>query len=265
MSDVRDQRLDLRAQEGSFGIELSNSDSTGVTYTRDYEFIPRAFSISTGVMPTVQGSNLSSQNMSFHANGARERDNNFLLDGVDNNDPGNGQLNIVPSVDAIQEYKIQSSTYGAGFGRAGGGVLNVQTKSGTNDFQLTLFEFLRNDIFDARNFFATEKRPYRRNQFGTVVSGPIKKDRAFFFYSFDCNEPMRVHVRRERLVGDRHLGRPLLPFGGQDYVVARVDGDRRVDVSDPDSRSLQVAEDADGLLHLARDGADGVLDALTFT
>src|SRR2546429_1970958 len=101
----------------------------------------------TGVPPMVQGWNLSSQNLSFHANGARERDNNFLLDGVDNNDTGNGQLNIVPSIDAIQEFKISTTQFGAELGRAGGGVLNVQTKSGSNAFHVVLFEFLRNDIF----------------------------------------------------------------------------------------------------------------------
>src|SRR6185295_9845163 len=77
--------------------------------------------LTTGVMPVVQGSNLANQNLSFHSNGGREHDNNFLLDGVDNNDTGNGSLVIVPSVDAIQEFKIQSSSYGAEFGRASGG------------------------------------------------------------------------------------------------------------------------------------------------
>jgi len=95
--------------------------------------------LTTGVQPVVQGSNLSGQNLSFHANGGRERDNNFLLDGVDNNDTGNSQLNIVPSVDAIQEFKISTSAYGAELGRAGGGVLNVQTKSGNNLFHVVLF------------------------------------------------------------------------------------------------------------------------------
>jgi hypothetical protein len=143
--------------------------------------------LTTGVMPVVQGSNLSSQNLSFEANGGRERDNNFLLDGVDNNDPGNGQLNIVPSVDAIQEFKISTTNYGAELGRAGGGVLNVQTKSGANDYRAVFFEFLRNNAFDARNFFAPTKPPYKRNQFGTVLSGPIKKDRAFFMFNYEGN------------------------------------------------------------------------------
>src|SRR6185436_7763071 len=175
----------LQSETATLGQVIDSRQMTDIPLNKRH--FMQLTTLTTGVMPVVQGSNLAGQNLSFHANGARERDNNFLLDGVDNNDPGNGQLNIVPSVDAIQEFKIQASTYGAEFGRAGGGVLNVQTKSGTNDFHLTLFEFLRNDVFDARNFFAAKKPPYRRNQFGTVVTGPIKKDRAFFMFNYEGN------------------------------------------------------------------------------
>lgn len=141
--------------------------------------------LTVGVQPSVEGSNLSQQSLSFHSEGARERDNNFLFDGVDNNDPGNGQLVIIPSIDAIQEFKVQTSTYGAELGRAGGAAVNIQTKAGSNQFHGTVFEFLRNDIFDARSFFATRKPPYRRNQYGTVISGPIKKDHSFFMFNWE--------------------------------------------------------------------------------
>jgi len=141
--------------------------------------------LAPGIQPSVEGSNLSNQNLSFHAMGAREVDNNFLFDGVDNNDTGNAQLVVVPSIDAIQEFKIQSSTFGAEFGRAAGAVVNIVTKSGANNVRFTVFEFLRNDKFDARNFFAARKEPYRRNQFGLVASGPIKKDRTFWMFNYE--------------------------------------------------------------------------------
>src|SRR5262245_29416301 len=141
--------------------------------------------LAPGIQPSVEGSNLSNQNLSFHAMGAREVDNNFLFDGVDNNDTGNSQLVVVPSIDAIQEFKIQSSTFGAEFGRAAGAVVNIVTKWGTNDFRFTVFEFLRNDKFEVRNFFAARKEPYRRNQFGLVASGPIKKDRTFWLFNYE--------------------------------------------------------------------------------
>ncbi|MBI4474382.1 MAG: carboxypeptidase regulatory-like domain-containing protein, partial [Acidobacteria bacterium] len=143
--------------------------------------------LTAGVQPSVEGSNLSNQNLSFHAMGAREVDNNFLFDGVDNNDTGNAQLVLVPSIDAIQEFKIQSSTYGAEFGRAAGAVVNIVTKAGTNDFHVTAFEFLRRDRFDARNFFASRKQPYERDQYGVVVSGPLVKDRTFWLVNYEAN------------------------------------------------------------------------------
>jgi hypothetical protein len=150
--------------------------------------------LTPGIMPVIEGSNLSGQNLSFEAMGARERDNNFLVDGVDNNDPGNAQMTIVPSIDALEEFKISVGNYGAELGRSAGGVLNVQTKSGTDDFHAVFFEFLRNDLFDSRNFFTTSKPPYRRNQFGTVLSGPIKKDKMFFMFNYEGNRIRNVQT-----------------------------------------------------------------------
>jgi hypothetical protein len=90
---------------------------------------------------------------SFSANGQRTRDNNYMLDGVDNNETWLQTVVIFPSPDALAEFKLQTSTYSAEFGRSLGGVVNLQLKSGTNDFHGSVFEFLRNDRFDANNFF----------------------------------------------------------------------------------------------------------------
>ena len=175
----------LQSETGSLGQLMDSRKVTDIPLNQRH--FMALTTLTTGVMPNVQGSNLAGQNFSFEANGGREADNNFLLDGVDNNDPGNSQLNIVPSIDAIEEFKISTTAFGAELGRAGGGVLNVQTKSGTNDFHAVFFEFVRNNIFDARNFFATTKPPYKRNQFGTVISGPLKKNRAFFMFNYEGN------------------------------------------------------------------------------
>ena len=83
----------------------------------------------------------------------RTRDNNFMLDGVDNNEIWLNSVVIFPSVDALEEFKVQTSTYSAEFGRSSGGVVNIQIKSGQNDFHGSAFEFLRNDALDANNFF----------------------------------------------------------------------------------------------------------------
>ena len=141
-----------------------------------------------GATTPVQGSQASTQGGSFVVNGAREQDNNYMIDGIDNNDLVVNFFVVPLSIDAIQEFKLQASSYTAEFGRSGGGQVNVTTKSGTNDLHGTLFEFLRNDMFDARNFFASgqaKKPKYRRNQFGASLGGPIIRNRTFFFGNLD--------------------------------------------------------------------------------
>jgi hypothetical protein len=121
---------------------------------------------------------------SFVANGTRGNLNNFMLDGIDNNSNDNAGNILKTSVDAIQEFKVQTSTYSAEFGRSGGAVINATIKSGTNQFHGTAFEFLRNSALDARGFFEPAdqpKAPFKQNQFGGVFGGPIKKDKTFFF------------------------------------------------------------------------------------
>jgi len=143
-----------------------------------------------GASTPVQGSQNSTQGGSFVVNGAREQDNNFLIDGIDNNDLAINIQTVSLSIDAIQEFKVQASTYTAEFGRSGGGQINLSTKSGTNDVHGTLFEFVRNDKFDARNFFASgqPKPKYRQNQFGASLGGPIKKNSTFFFFNTDITK-----------------------------------------------------------------------------
>jgi hypothetical protein len=124
---------------------------------------------------------------SFSANGQRARDNNYMLDGVDNNETWLQTVVIFPSVDSLQEVKLQTSTYSAEFGRSLGGVVNLQIKSGTNTYHGSVFEFHRNDAFDANNFFNNraipkrEKPDFEQNQFGFTLGGPIFRDRTFFF------------------------------------------------------------------------------------
>ncbi|HZT28881.1 MAG TPA: carboxypeptidase regulatory-like domain-containing protein [Bryobacteraceae bacterium] len=122
------------------------------------------------------------------ANGMRTRDNNFLLDGIDNNELNLNTVIIFPSVDAIEEFKVQTSTYSAEFGRANGGVVNIQIKSGTNQFHGSGFEFLRNDKLDANDLFNNKfgrvKPSFRQNQFGGTLGGPIRHDRTFFFMDY---------------------------------------------------------------------------------
>src|SRR5881628_2355994 len=125
---------------------------------------------------------------SFSANGQRPRDNNYMLDGVDNNETWLQTVVIFPSVDALDEFKLQTSTYAAEFGRSMGGVVNLQIKSGSNNLHASGFEFHRNDAFDANNFFnnraGRDKPSFSQHQYGGTIGGPLAKDRTFYFFDF---------------------------------------------------------------------------------
>lgn len=123
-------------------------------------------------------------NVSFSVNGGRTEYNNWELDGGDNMDNGsNDTLNVYPSIDAIAEFKVLTSNYGAQYGRNGSGTVEVETKSGTNKFHGDAYEFVRNDAFNARNYFDSTVPPYKKNDYGYTVGGPIWKDHTFFFWS----------------------------------------------------------------------------------
>ena len=149
--------------------------------------------LGTGVAPAEPGSRVSAS-YGFSANGARALQNNFLLDGVDNNANLGDVLNessyvIQPSVDAIGEFKVQTNSYSAEFGRGNGAILNAVIKSGTNNFHGDVYEFLRNDDLDAANstlkLQGFGREPYKQNQFGATFGGPLWKNRTFFFVDYE--------------------------------------------------------------------------------
>ena len=121
--------------------------------------------------------------------GLRSEANNYTLDGVNNNESFFKTYGVQPSIDAIQEFRIQTNITSAEFGTAAGANVNIVTKSGTNEVHGTVFEFVRNDNFDAPGYFAqragTEQPEFRQNQFGTTVGGPIVKNRTFFFFGYE--------------------------------------------------------------------------------
>lgn len=116
--------------------------------------------------------------------GGREASNQFTIDGVFNNAVHFEGLNLQPNIDTIQEFKVQRNTFSAEYGH-GTAIVNVATKGGSNQLHFTLYEFLRNDVLDAKQYFDTEKPPFRQNQFGGVVSGPIFKNKTFFLLSYE--------------------------------------------------------------------------------
>jgi hypothetical protein len=146
--------------------------------------------LGVGVAAAEPGSRVETS-YGFSANGARSLQNNFLLDGIDNNanlgDVLNGAAYVIqPSVDAIAEFKVETNSYSAEFGRGNGAIMNAVIKSGTNNFHGDVFEFLRNDKVDATNKFDQfGRQPYQQNQFGFTLGGPIVKNKLFFFGDYE--------------------------------------------------------------------------------
>jgi Carboxypeptidase regulatory-like domain/TonB dependent receptor len=148
--------------------------------------------LTAGTAPSEPGAR-DEGGFGFSANGARSLQNNFLLDGVDNNSNLPDLLNetnyvIQPSVEAIEEFKVQTNAYSAEFGRGNGAIINATIKSGTNQFHGSAYEFLRNEKLDAKNFFDDPNSPiapYKQNQFGFTIGGPIIRNRTFFFADYE--------------------------------------------------------------------------------
>jgi hypothetical protein len=122
---------------------------------------------------------------SVSINGGPNAMNGALLDGGSNIQTVVGEINISPAVDSVEEFKVQTSTMSAEYGFTAGGVINAVTKSGTNNLRGSVYHFLRNDKFDARNAFAAQKPKFRYNQFGASAGGPVIRDRTFFFGNWE--------------------------------------------------------------------------------
>src|SRR5438105_2032742 len=136
----------------------------------------------------------------FNTAGNREDTVNFQINGVNLNDMVQNQITFQPSINTVQEFKADNSTFSAEYGRNSGTIVNILTRSGTNDWHGELFEFLRNDALDARNFFDLKKPPFKRNQFGGNIGAPLLfphfgeggplfgyngRDKTSFFFSYD--------------------------------------------------------------------------------
>jgi hypothetical protein len=143
-------------------------------------------SVKSNAGPTNSGfGDRGIQLSSISINGGPNAMNAQSLDGGNNIQSYIGEVAISPAVDAVEEFKVQSGTMSAEFGFTGGGVINMVTKSGTNQFHGSAYEFLRNNKLDARNTFAASNPPFRYNQYGVAIGGPVIKDRTFFFGNWE--------------------------------------------------------------------------------
>ncbi len=190
--EVTGQAPLLQTENGSVGQVIERKEINDLPLNgRNYTFLARLVPGATVCQPEGRGLNANGW---FTANGTRPAQNNYMLDGIDNNtndvDFLSGAAYVIkPPVDAISEFRLQTSTFSAEFGRAGGAVLNASIKSGTNEFHGTLWEFLRNDKLDAADFFqnanSQPKGSFKQNQFGAAAGGRIIKNKTFFFADYE--------------------------------------------------------------------------------
>jgi hypothetical protein len=193
----QDARLDFVLQVGQATEQVTVSEAAPLIQSEDHSLgnvvdekkvkeLPlngrNAFTLAL-LAPNVFGSLGSS---TFYVAGNPSVNNNYLLDGIQNNDRTTGSPTHKPSVDGIQEFRVLTGTYQAEYGRQSGGQVIMTTKSGTNSFHGTAFEFFRNNHLDARGFFSTaDLPPFTRNQYGGSLGGPIQKSKTFFFVTYE--------------------------------------------------------------------------------
>ena len=182
----------LQTENGSVGTVIESQAINDLPLNgRNYTFLARLVPGATVGQEEGRGLNANGW---FTANGTRPAQNNYMLDGIDNNTNdvdflAGAAYVLKPPIDAIGEFKLQTNDFSAEFGRAGGAVLNASIKSGTNQFHGSLWEFLRNDKLDATDFFINAsgqpKGAFKQNQFGFTGGGPIKKNKTFFFGDYE--------------------------------------------------------------------------------
>jgi len=199
------QTIEVQAQH----VELQTEDAvTGQvvnrTFVNDLPLVDRNFAnlayLAPGVNETnVPGTNTSNGGINFNSNGSRNSTADVLIDGASatNFEQNSGLQNVpyTPSVDSVEEFKVQQSNFTAEYGFAGGTIINVVTRSGTNKFHGSVYEFLRNSATDANLWFNPQNDPIaalKRNNFGFTIGGPIRKDKTFFFFDYEGTRETRA-------------------------------------------------------------------------
>lgn len=203
--EQREITLQLQHGTGIVRKELQSDGTAGVEDASTIRDLPsngrdwtQAATLQVGVsavktQPDAGNTNSGRGQRGFGAqmsvSGNRPQQNDYLLNGISINDYANSApgsvLGLDLGADAVEQFAVVTSNYPADFGRSSGGVINAITRSGSNQFHGSVYEFLRNSALDARNYFDSTKPPFRRNQFGAAVGGPIRKDKTFFFVNYE--------------------------------------------------------------------------------
>lgn len=196
---VGNVELSVTVEANAVQVETENTQLGGVVESKQMLAMPlngRSFldllGLQPGVLPVTSGTIPNDRTVSgqignpgnVSVNGQPESGNAFLVNGADVNESKNMGAGLIPNLDSIAEFRLITNSFGAEYGKFSGAVMNAITKSGTNSIHGDVFEFLRNDAFDARNYFDTSKAELRRNQFGYAVGGPFWKDKLFWFTDY---------------------------------------------------------------------------------
>ena len=217
----------LRAGSGAVG-EVFEGETLVTVPVSERDVIQFTFQ-APGVAPPSPGSRLSTQgNTGLNNSGSREAANNFLLDGVDNNDLFLNRLVVNPSLDAVKEVSMLQSTYDAEHGRSAGAQVNVVIKSGTRTLRGSAYEYFRDEAFDARPAFlpeGTDKPSLGKHQFGGTIGGPIGRFPSFYFVNVEAIQANEADTRLARVPTDAEragdfsaFGRPIIdPFTQQPF------------------------------------------------
>jgi hypothetical protein len=169
------------------GLQTQTADTGEVIQSRqilDLPLLGRNFLDLARLTPGVMGGS-QGNNVNLAVNGQREFANSILVDGVEITTNRNNDTSLRPSVDSVQEFKVLTSSYAPEFGRSGGGIVAIQTKAGTNRVHGSLYEFFRPSSTAARSFFSSEPAALNQHNFGGTLGGPVKKDKTFFFVSYE--------------------------------------------------------------------------------
>jgi hypothetical protein len=211
--------------EGALTLVETESSSLSSTmdnrYVRDLPLNGRDYAqlalLQTGVAPSRRSSDSGGPGTKLVINGTKPSQVSFLLDGSDINDSNNNTpgsaAGVLLGVDTLKEFRVLTNSYSAAYGRSAGGVVSAVTKSGTNQLHGSVFEFVRNSAFDAKNFFDQQSAPipaFRRNQFGAEVDGPIVRNRTFFLGSYEGLR-QRLGVTNRTVVPDANARIGIIP------------------------------------------------------
>jgi Carboxypeptidase regulatory-like domain/TonB-dependent Receptor Plug Domain len=181
----------IQTQDAEIGALVENKrveelPLNGRNFTQLALLVPGVTEGTQGSYEATYGLGPRGTGVAFSVNGQQSAYNQFLVDGVPAKENQHESNSISPSIDAIQEFRVQTGNYSAEFGTEAGAQVNLVTKSGTNEFHGSAYEFLRNDLFDGSNYFSGGVKPeLRQNQYGATLGGPIRKSKTFFFGSYE--------------------------------------------------------------------------------